>query len=278
MLNRVIGLVGVDVDADEEREMKAIAAMDFRITEPAIPEDAAQSALLEEIPKPAKATKQAVTTAKKMKEAVDAFEDRCRSLKGKPISTAELVRLRALLQILLSHAQPIRGVALATQILPIHTKDSYDWPRLVGRLLKQHFGAARALQTLQVAQDDNEQKRVLEYLAVAAWAARAAVAAAALHPKTVDLRRPLESLAKALATQVTLVIEAVDEDRRYFNELTSRLDERFVDHLVLMRAFEPFRSRSRTIPYGTTAVAPACPFTSIRLPVNPCMMSIMEGS
>lgn len=238
-LNRIIGIVGVDLDADEDRELKAIAAMDFRMTEPATPEDSAPSAPLEEAPKQTKATKQAVAIAKKMKDAVDAFEDRCRSLKGKPISTAELVRLRALLQIVLSHAQPIRGAAQATQILPVYTKDSYDWPRLVGRLLKQHFGTARALQTLRVAQDETEQKRVLEYLAMAAWAAKAAVAAAASHPKTVDLRVPLESLAKGLATQVSLVIETVDEDRHYFGELTSRLDERFADRLALNTRVRP---------------------------------------
>ncbi|GGF85776.1 hypothetical protein SAMN05216376_12710 [Mameliella alba] len=232
-LNRIIGLVGLDLDADEDRELKAIAAMDFRMTEPATPSDAAPFPPQEEPTKPARATKQAVATAKKMKEAVDAFEARCRLMRGKPISTAELVRLRALLQILLSHAQPIRGAALPTQILPIHTKDSYDWPRLVGRLLKQHFGTARALQTLQVAQDEGEQKRVLEYLAMADWAAKAAATAAASHPKTADLRGPLESLAKALAAQVALIIGAIDEDRRYFDEFTVRLDERFADRLAL---------------------------------------------
>lgn len=234
-LNRIIGLVGLDLDADEDRELKAIAAMDFRMTEPAAPSDAAPSTPQEEPTKPAKATKQAVATAKKMKEAVDAFEVRCRLLRGKPISTAELVRLRALLQILLSHAQPIRGAALPTQILPIHTKDSYDWPRLIGRLLKQHFGTARALQTLQVAQDEGEQKRVLEYLAMADWAAKAAATAAASHARTADLRGPLESLAKALAAQVASIIGTVDEDRRYFDDLTARLDERFADRLALNR-------------------------------------------
>ncbi|MBU9699978.1 hypothetical protein GU927_019225 [Rhodobacteraceae bacterium HSP-20] len=232
-LNRIIGLVGLDLDADEDRELKAIAAMDFRMTEPAAPSDAAPTTPQEGPTKPAKATKQAVATANKMKEAVDAFEARCRLLRGKPISTAELVRLRALLQILLSHAQPIRGAALPTQILPIHTKDSYDWPRLVGRLLKQHFGTARALQTLQVAQDEGEQKRVLEYLAMADWAAKAAATAAASHPKTADLRGPLDSLAKALAAQVASIIGAIDEDRNYFDDITAKLDERFADRLAL---------------------------------------------
>lgn len=231
-LNRIIGLVGVDLNADEDRELNTIAAMDFRTTEPEATEDPTQSIQPEVTSTPAKATKQAAATAKKMKEAVDAFEDRCRSLKGKPITTAELVRLRALLQILLAHAQPIQGKALPTQILPIHTKESYDWPRLVGRLLNQHFGTARALQNLQVAHDETEQKRVLEYLATADWAARAAFSAVETHSKTISLRGPLRNLANVLAAQVALVIRDNEEDTAYFNRLISKLDERFTDRLA----------------------------------------------
>nr|WP_321981835.1 hypothetical protein [uncultured Cohaesibacter sp.] len=232
-LNRIIGLVGVDLNAEEDRELNSIAAMDFRGTEPETPEDPTKTMQPEIDFKTVKAAKQAVATSKKMKEAVDAFEDRCRSLKGKPITTTELVRLRALLQILLSHAQPIQGKALPTQILPIYTKDGYEWPRLVGRLLSLHFGTVRALQNLQVAQDETEQKRVLEYLAMADWAARAAVAATSSHPKAIKLLSLLDNLANALATQIASIISDIEEDAAYFKELISKLDERFADRLAL---------------------------------------------
>lgn len=68
---------------------------------------------------------------------------------------------------------------------------------------------------------------------MADWAAKAAVTAAASHPKTADLRGPLEGLAKALAAQVASIIGTVDEDRRYFDNLTARLDERFANRLAL---------------------------------------------
>lgn len=232
-LNRLIGLVGVDLDAAEDKELNAIGAMDFRMTEPIGATDAEQPLPEDGAPKPARASKQTVATAKKMQDAVQAFEGRCKSLIGKPIGTAELVRLRALLQIILSHAQPIRGVAAVTQILPIHTKDGYDWPRLVGRLLRQHFGTARALQSLRVEQDETEQKRVLEYLAMADWAARAAALAAKSHPKAADLRVPLDGLAKTLKAQVELILGTVEEDRQYFGEICAKLDERFADRLGL---------------------------------------------
>src|SRR3546814_2869258 len=77
-----------------------------------------------------------------------------------------MVRLRALMQIILSHAQPIAGPYSASQILPVYTADAYDWPRLIGRLLQLHFGASRALQNLAVENDEAEQQRVIEYLAL----------------------------------------------------------------------------------------------------------------
>lgn len=235
-LNRLIGLVGADLDAAEDRELNAIGAMDFRMTEPVGASDAEPLLPMDDAPKPVKASKQTVATAKKMQDAVQAFEGRCRSLIGKPIGTAELVRLRALLQIILRHAQPIKGTPAPDQILPIHTKDGYDWPRLVGRLLRQHFGTARALQNLRVEQDETEQKRVLEYLAMADWAAKAAAMAVKSHPKAADLRVPLDGLAKTLQAQVELIRGTVAEDGQYFSELRAKLDERFSDRIGLAKA------------------------------------------
>lgn len=243
-LNRLIGLVGADLDAAEDRELNAIGAMDFRMTEPVAAIDAERPMPEDDTSKPVMASRQTVATAKKMQDAVQAFEGRCRSLIGKPIGTAELVRLRALLQIILSHAQPVRGTAALAQILPVHTKDGYDWPRLVGRLLKQHFGTARALQSLRVEQDETEQKRVLEYLAMADWAAKAAVLAAKSHPNAANLRVPLDGLAKALQTQVELTLGSVEEDRHYFGEMSLRLDERFADSLGIAKSLSEDRLKT----------------------------------
>src|SRR3546814_11037677 len=113
------------------------------------------------VSRPSVAPSQGLATAKKFQEAVIAFEKRSKALADKRISTSEMVRLRALMQIILSHAQPIPGPYSASQILPVYTADAYDWPRLIGRLLQLHFGASRALQNLAVENDEAEQPRVL---------------------------------------------------------------------------------------------------------------------
>jgi len=233
-LNRLIGLVSADLGAAEDKDLQALAAIDFRTTEPVAPADPERRNLLDDDQPKVRATNaQSLATAKKMRDAVTAFERRCKSLKGKSIGTAELVRLRALIQIILSHSQAIQGKSTAAQILPVYTKDGYDWPRLVGRLLKQHFGTSRALQQLQVEQDEAEQKRVMEYLALADWSARAAVQAVKANPKAQELRGPLEGLAKILQSQVLLILGDVAEDKQYFVQLHAKLDERFSARLGL---------------------------------------------
>lgn len=214
-LNRLIGLVSADLGAAEDKDLQALAAIDFRTTEPVAPADPESRNLLDDDQPKVRATNaQSLATAKKMQDAVTAFEGRCKSLKGKSIGTAELVRLRALIQIILSHSQAIQGKSTAAQILPVYTKDGYDLPRLIGRLLKQHFGTSRALQQLRVEQDEDEQKRVMEYLALADWAARAAVQAVKANPKAIDLRGPLDGLAKTLHAQVLLILGDVVEDKQ----------------------------------------------------------------
>ena len=233
-LNRLIGLVRADFGEAEDKDLQALNAIDFRTTEPVAPADPDRRIETEEDRSKMRATPaQSLATAKKMQEAVTAFEGRCKSLKGKPLGTAELVRLRALLQIILTHSQAVHGDSKPTQILPVDTKDGYDWPRLVGRLLKQHFGTSRALQQLRVEQDEAEQKRVMEYLALADWAAWAAAQAVKANPKATDLRGLLDGLAKSLQAQVLLILGDVAEDKQYFDQLHAKLDERFSARLGL---------------------------------------------
>jgi carboxylesterase type B len=89
------------------------------------------------------------------------------------------------------------------------------------------------LQQLHVEEDEAEQKRVMEYLALADWAARAAVQAVKSDPKAMDLRAPIEALAKTLQSQVLLIIGDVAEDKQYFAQLHLKLDERFSNRLGL---------------------------------------------
>jgi len=137
------------------------------------------------------------------------------------------------MQIILSHAQPISGSFSPSQILPVYTAEGYDWPRLIGRLLLQHFGATRALQSLTVEPDESEQQRVLEYLAFSNWAAKAAHAAVLSHKKAGALRGPLERLIASLTAQTQTLLSVFDGDRAYFDDITGKLEDRFRDRLGL---------------------------------------------
>ncbi|MBS8259353.1 hypothetical protein DYI23_03880 [Roseibium polysiphoniae] len=233
-LNQMIGLVGPDLRGMEDQDINALGAIDFRNTEPQSADDSGSGdAYADSVPQSRMLSERSHATAKKFQEAVTAFESRCKALVGMKITTSEMVRLRVLMQIVLSHAQPIEGSFSLSQILPVYTAEGHDWPRLIGRLLLQHFGATRALQNLTVEPDESEQQRVLEYLALSNWAAKAAHAAVSTNKKAHSLRVPLERLITTLTEQTQAILSVVEDDCAYFNEITGKLDVRFKDRLRL---------------------------------------------
>lgn len=229
-LNQLIGLVGPDLAWQEEADIEAGNAIDFRSKEPQSPDgDEPPEHRSNRTHQARVSTTQPAIPASKFLEAVVAFEARCKAFADQNITTSEMIRLRALLQIILSFAQPVSGSPTPTQILPVYTDKGYDWPRLVGRLLRQHFGVTRALQNLSVEPDESEQQRVLEYLAMSNWAAQAALQAVTSHRQAQALRVPLEQLLTSLRTQTKAIFSAVDDeaDRSYYEQITMGLSERF---------------------------------------------------
>jgi hypothetical protein len=233
-LNRLIGLVSRDLSSDEEEDLRRQAEIDLRGSEPTTPDD-------QEAPEPEHRAQpadqptvrqQAQATAKKIEDAIRAFEQRTKAMAQQRISTTELVRLRTLLQIVLAYAEPVDRQRDERTVLPIAAEGG-DWPRLLGRLLIQHFRTIRALQMLDVEPDENEHQRVLEYLSMAHFAARMAVAGARQSGPQNSLIAPLERLATDVETQVRTVIGLQEGEGEKFNEIIGRLNERFAGKLKL---------------------------------------------
>jgi len=234
-LNRMIDLVGVDLAALEDQAVENENNIDLRSKEPTSTDEAAEGGEAEPANQENKARAAAdLATAKKFQDAVDAFSRRCKALAGQNITTSEMVRVRALLQIILAHAQPISGKATSSQILPVYKIDGHDWPRLIGRLLLLHFGSAtRALQHLTVRPDEAEQQRVIEYLALANWAGQAALQAVKSENKAATLLQPLMRVTTDLAVQTKAILEAISDDQVYYDQIQGKLTERFAARLGL---------------------------------------------
>jgi hypothetical protein len=205
-LNRLIGLMASDVSNEDEDDFQRQSEIDFRNTELSSVTDEALNTDEQAKSERTKSRRQRVqTTAKKIEEAIGAFEQRTKALAGQRITTTELVRLRTLLQIILAYAQPALAGDNNNHVLPISAKNG-DWPRLLGRLLNQHFKVIRSLHVLDVEEDESEHHRVLEYLAFANYAAQIAVAGARSVGPGNPLLKPLDLLAKDVETQVRAVI------------------------------------------------------------------------
>lgn len=232
-LNRLVGLVSENLSEADERALMQDASTDFRTTETSqddgLNDETTGSNCDSPIAKKGKSAQRARAraTAKKFLEAVQSFEKRTASLKGKRITTAEFVRLRALLQVVMASAVPISGASRAHQVLALNSKDSTEWPRLIGRLLLQHFGTIRALQMLDVEADEAEHTRVLDYLATARFAARAAVKGAVASPALAPIQRKLKEIAADIDTQVKAIAESNDSDSACLAGLEEKLETRF---------------------------------------------------
>jgi hypothetical protein len=233
-LNRLIGLVSRNLSSDEEEDLRRQSEIDLRGSEPTASED-------QEAPEPdhraqpaeqQTVRQQAKATAKKIDDAIRAFEQRTKAMANQRISTTELVRLRSLLQIVLAYAEPADRQRNERTVLPI-TAESGDWPRLLGRLLMQHFRTMRALQMLDVEPDENEHQRVMEYLAVVHFSAKMALAGARQSGPKNSLIAPLEKLAADVEAQVRTVVTLQKRDADKTDEITIRLNDRFATKLKL---------------------------------------------
>ena len=91
------------------------------------------------------------------------------------------------------------------------------------------------MQNLSVENDEAEQQRVIEYLALSNWAAKAAQAAVIKNKKAAPLRTPLERLTASLTLQTQSILNLLDIDRNYFDEITFQLDLRFKARLGLAK-------------------------------------------
>lgn len=237
-LNRMIDLVGVDLAAIEDQAIENETNIDLRSREPISLDDAGEQDVEQKAAQESKEEAAAnLATAKKFQDAVDAFTKRCKALAGQSITTSEMVRVRALLQIILAHAQPISGKATSSQILPVYKIDGHDWPRLVGRLLLLHFGTAtRALHYLTVEPDEAEQHRVIEYLALANWAGQAALQAVKSEKKAASLLQPLLRVTADLTVQTKAILAILSHDQLYYDQIQAKLTERFAARLSLSGA------------------------------------------
>src|SRR3546814_167244 len=92
---------------------------------------------------------------------------------------------------------------------------------------------------LAVENDEAEQQRVIEYLALSNWASQAAYGAVMANKKAASLRLPLQRLMAALKTQTEAILSLVEADRTYFDELSVQLDERLSAVLVWLKQSAP---------------------------------------
>src|SRR3546814_2951373 len=111
---------------------------------------------------------------------------------------------------------------------------------------------------LAVENDEAEQQRVIEYLALSNWASQAAYGAVMANKKAASLRLPLQRLMAALKTQTEAILSLVEADRTYFDELSVQLDERFERRLGMAKTIRSEEHTSELQSLMRTSYAAFC--------------------
>ncbi|WP_240006239.1 hypothetical protein [Pseudaquidulcibacter saccharophilus] len=235
VLNRLIGIMSDDFDSMETQEILKAESLDFTISEPVdvcdevksnepplLIENATNSA---EIIENYRRKEMDKTNARQILSLVNEFEKRGQHMIGSTFRTTELVRFRAMIQIILNYAQPIRGKPRKPQILPLYTREGFDWPRLICRILFCHFGRFQVWNNLVLEPNEDEQNRVIEYLVIANWAANAVNKAIESSKELSILKQIFENVSK----QIRLIYSQTISEEKANADLVKLLEAKFQD-------------------------------------------------
>lgn len=234
-LNRIIGILGADEMTQQDLDDPEV--VDLTPTEPT-DEDPEEKPLPPPIP-PAEPTeapqlsRQArANTAERLVTAVRTFSDRIQKRRKTDITLADLVHLRALLQIILAFAIPKNAHATSQRVLPAYDKSSSDWPRLIGQVVQAFYVRGdEPFATLKVSPDtDRVPETVLECWAAVIISLRLALSVLKSEKDAGPIRTYLEKFQGLTATRINIEITSDELTNLEFEEFLQRFENRF-DHL-----------------------------------------------
>ena len=173
--------------------------------------------------------------AAKIVQAVAVFESRLGELKDETFPVVELVRLRALLQLLLAFGSAINSEPSDARPLPtfarmtVATKDANDWPRLIGRILSGLFRVhASPFAKLEIeAEMATLPDEVIIAWGTALWAIDAAVAATAQRPESKSFSGMLSKIEEKVRAQILTETRGSKVEMDAVQEIYDRMAGRF---------------------------------------------------
>lgn len=170
--------------------------------------------------------------AAQLVSAVEAFEGRLKELKEAEMKPVDLIRLRALIQIICAFGTSVGAEASDARPLPVWSKAANEWPRLIGRVVSgvlrlgsSPFGRLQLESELARTPDE-----IIEAWGSCLWATHAAFVAASQVPEAKGLAPMLAKLDGQIRQCIRdeFGVQTPDSDKvvAFANRFAERFEER----------------------------------------------------
>ena len=165
--------------------------------------------------------------------AVEAFEVRLKELKEVDMEPVDLIRLRALIQIICAFGTSIGAEASDARPLPVWSEEANGWPRLIGRVVSgvMRLGTSpfgRLQLENEIARTPDE---VVEAWGACLWGIHAALFATSQIPEAKGLVPMLTKLNEQLRLCIKDELGAGTPDSEAVSEFAKRFGGRFHERL-----------------------------------------------
>ena len=188
--------------------------------------------------------------AAQLVSAVEAFEVRLKELKEVEMKPVDLIRLRALIQIICAFGTSIGAEASDARPLPIWSDEANGWPRLIGRVVSgvlrlgsSPFGRLQLEGELARTPDE-----IIEAWGACLWGVHAALFASSLAPEAKGLVPMLTKLDGQLRQCIKDELGEQTSDSNAVFEFANRFGERFKERLGVTASLAPVTPLSRSSP------------------------------
>ncbi|MFH2073990.1 MAG: hypothetical protein ABIJ57_01395, partial [Pseudomonadota bacterium] len=234
-LNRILGIVtGEDQPLDSDHDP---LEDDLGLTEPTN-EDPDDELPLRPVASPKQSNVREASrrvrlhTASQIVSAVSRFTSRFQKEGDKYVTLADLIHLRALLQVLLAFALPRNEQPSSQRVLPAYEGTSSDWPRLVGQVIQTIYRHGEdPFATLEIPGNlDTVPDAVLECWAAVVVSLRLAIAVVKEEPNAAPVRTYLEKFQGLTAMRIKAEISGSSRTNSGFMQFLEKFETRF-NHL-----------------------------------------------
>lgn len=171
--------------------------------------------------------------ATQLVSAVETFEGRLKELREVAMEPVDLIRLRALIQIICAFGTSVGAEASDARPLPVWSEEANEWPRLIGRVVSGvlRLGSSPFARLQLESEPARTPNEIIEAWASCLWGTHAALFGASQVPEARVLALRLVKLDGQVRQCINNELGVGTPDRVEVEAFANRFAERFAERL-----------------------------------------------